>query len=390
LRAGRAIVAAVVVSVVSGFLAGLLGGLVATRVAGRALASGGGPKVAAYPPPPSVSPSARKAAPEALGGEAIAEAAAIAAPSVVNIDVTKGGELKELAEQFFGPEGPRFPFEFPKPKGEGSGFVVDGRGFILTNAHVVKGATEIKVRLLDGRELAGKVHGLDEATDLAVVRVEEKGLPVAKLGDSDKLRPGEVVIAIGNPYGFHHTVTAGVVSALGRSPLGPEEEGYLIQTDAAINPGNSGGPLVNLRGEVVGINEAIFFPRTSPLEAPKFAGIGFAIPINLAKKVLPQLIAKGRVERPFLGVRLGRRPEGVPKGAYVEEVYPGYPAAKAGIRPGDVILSVDGRRVDSTYDLQREVRAHRIGDVVILKVWRGGRVFEAKAKLVKMPDRLPE
>ncbi len=376
---GRTVAAAAVVAGILGLVAGMVGGMIILRSVQMPPTTV--PQTSSVAPSPQPLQS-RRVITKVVGGEAIAEAAAVAAPSVVNIDVLKGGRLKDYMEQFFGPNIP-FPF-FPRPKGEGSGFVVDKRGFILTNYHVVKDATEIRLSFVDGRTLKGRVWGVDPPTDLALVKVEAKNLPVAKLGDSSKLRPGDIVIAIGNPFGFGHTVTAGVVSALGRSLLGPEEEGNLIQTDAAINPGNSGGPLVNLKGEVVGINEAIFSPSTG-MEYPKFSGIGFAIPINVAKQILPQLISQRKVTRPFLGVQLGHHPEGAPKGAYIEEVYPNTPAEQVGLRPGDIVIAVDGKPVESAYDLQRAIRGHKIGDVVTLRVWRKGRVFTVKARLARMP-----
>src|SRR5207249_5160583 len=234
-------------------------------------------------------------------------------------------------------------FQQPMPQmpqqGMGSGFIIDPNGVVLTNAHLVEGADEVRVKLPDKREFKGKVAGIDHLTDVAVVKIDAKGLPVVKIGDPSKIRVGEWVLAIGSPFGFDNTVTAGIVSGTSRSL---PEGSYVpfIQTDAAVNPGNSGGPLFNMRGEVIGINSAIY-SRTGG-----YMGLAFAIPIDVAKNVEDQLLKTGKVERGRLGVGIQEvsatlaRSFGLerPQGALVSVVEPGGPAEKAGVKPGDVIL----------------------------------------------------
>ncbi|MGQ9621889.1 MAG: DegQ family serine endoprotease [Candidatus Caldatribacteriaceae bacterium] len=300
-------------------------------------------------------------------------------PAVVNIDtLTITTYRSPLAPFFSDPFFRRFFGDIPElerqvpQRGIGTGFVFRSDGYILTNEHVVRGASQIKVTFIDGKEYEGKVVGSDPLTDIAVVKIDAVNLPTIPLGDSDKARVGEFVIAIGNPYGLSHTVTVGVLSAKGRpisaGDSGREYENFL-QTDAAINPGNSGGPLLNLDGEVIGINTAIL---------PYAQGIGFAIPINMAKLILDQLITKGKVTRAWLGVyiqdltpemakKLGL-PE--PKGALVADVSKGGPAEKAGIKRGDVILKVDDQEIASVSELQMRIRSHLPGDRVRLELWR--------------------
>lgn len=262
-------------------------------------------------------------------------------------------------------------------RGAGSGVIFDQRGLIITNNHVVEDAQQIAVSLPDGRKFPGRVVGADPPTDLAIVKIEGRDLPVARLGNSDQLRVGETVIAIGNALNLPGgpTVTRGIVGALGRTLGNPSAVYYdLIQTDAAINPGNSGGPLVNLRGEVVGINTAI-------IEAPG-AGIGFAIAINLAKPIVDQLVTRGRVIRPFLGVSVQEitsetvracrlDPNSVPQGLVVAQV--NGPAAQAGMQVCDVIVALDGQRTRTQADFVKNLWTHKPGDVVSVTVSRGGR-----------------
>jgi len=270
------------------------------------------------------------------------------------------------------PKGPLRPF------GLGSGFIVSSDGYIVTNAHVIENADDIKVRLTDKRELHAKVVGVDVRSDVAVIKVEASNLPVVKIGDSHKLRPGEWVVAIGSPYGFANTVTAGIVSATSRENLtqDPNMDAVpFIQTDVAVNPGNSGGPLINMRGEVVGINSQIF-SRTGA-----FAGISFAIPIDYAYAVAEQLIKTGHVTRGRIGVGITNVTRdladslGLQKaqGAAVSNVEEGSPAAKAGLEAGDVILTIDGRPVDGSADLSRTIRGLKPGTKVKLNVWRAGK-----------------
>ncbi len=331
-------------------------------------------------------------------------------PSVVAIKVEKGSGGPVSVRRFHrGPQGPhqdnpfqgtpfeRFfggngfggdedgGFETPKQVGAGSGFVVDARGYILTNNHVVEGADVIKVRFADGRELPAKITGTDPKTDLAVIKVEAGNLVAAKLGDSEKLAPGEWVIAIGNPFGFDHTVTVGVISAKGRSGVGGGPYEDFLQTDAAINPGNSGGPLVSLDGEVIGINTAIKGIGTM---------IGFAIPSTMVRPIADQLIATGHVRRPYLGILMqdvtpelaaGLGGGAPPKGALVGQVEPTSPAARAGVQPGDVIVSVDGAAVDGSKSVQKAVLRKRLDEKVALKVWRGGKELTLAATTAEHP-----
>ena len=286
-------------------------------------------------------------------------------PVVVNISTTQVSEgagqnvpspfgeedpFGEFWRRFFGNPGPRGPF---RQRSLGSGFIIDGDGSILTNNHVVENAEKIVVKLSDGRELEARVVGRDPKTDLAVIKINAKeDLSVATLGDSDTVEVGEWVVAIGNPFGLDNTITAGIVSAKGRH-IGAGPYDNFIQTDASINPGNSGGPLINLRGEVVGINTAIFSRSGTNI------GIGFAIPINLAKELVPQLKTKGKVVRGWLGVVIQRvTPEiaeslGVDssRGALVASVAKDGPAERAGVKVGDVIVEFDGKEIRDSNDL---------------------------------------
>jgi serine protease Do len=264
-------------------------------------------------------------------------------------------------------------------RGEGSGFIVDPAGYILTNHHLVPGSGRIRVRLADKRELPGRRVGSDPSTDLALIRVEAKGLPTVRLGDSDRLRVGEWVCAIGNPLEFDHTVTVGVVSSKDRKIFNQSFDAY-IQTDAAINPGNSGGPLVNLEGEAVGINAAV---------SSEAQGIGFAVPINVARAVLRQLREQGRVQRGYLGIQLHEldpdlgRMIGLPSphGALVVDVIKGGAAASAGLRRWDVITAVSSRSIESGDDLVRTIAALRPGSEVRLSVVRDRQPVLVTARL---------
>jgi serine protease Do len=281
----------------------------------------------------------------------------------------------------------------PRGKGQGTGFIINKGGFILTNSHVVESADDIRVRLVDERELTAKLVGRDERTDIALLKVEAGGeLPVAPLGNSDELQIGEWVIAIGNPFGLDHTVTAGIVSAKGRRDVRPggANTGYydFIQTDASINPGNSGGPLINARGEVVGINTAM---------NAQAQGIGFAIPINMAKVIAPLLRQFGRAPRSWLGlypqsmtVQL-RRAFGVSdtRGALVADVVAESPADHAGLKSGDVILELDGRAIHRADDLQWLVGTRPAGTRVMMTVLRDGKTSKAEAVLQPAPDDAP-
>ena len=267
-------------------------------------------------------------------------------------------------------------------RGQGSGFIISADGIILTNAHVVKGAKEVTVKLTDRRELQAKVLGADPKTDVAVLKVEGKNLPVVTMGKVGDLRVGEWVLAIGSPFGFENTVTAGVVSAKGRS-LPDDSAVPFIQTDVAVNPGNSGGPLFNARGEVVGINSQIYS------RSGGYQGVSFAIPIELATHVQQQLVATGKVDHARLGVTVQevnqafadsfRLPR--PEGALVSSVEDGGPAARAGLRSGDVITGVNGQRVVASGDLPAIIGMARPGESVRLDVWRGGKPQTLTAQL---------
>jgi serine protease Do len=278
-----------------------------------------------------------------------------------------------------------------RPFGLGSGFVVSPDGFIVTNAHVVENAEEITVRFNDKRELTAKVIGADTRSDVAVIKVEAKDLPVVKIGDTKKLRVGEWVIAIGSPFGFANTVTAGIVSATSRENLSGDpnlDAVPFIQTDVAVNPGNSGGPLLNMRGEVVGINSQIF-SRTG-----SFAGISFAIPIDYAFNVADQLMKTGKVVRGRIGVGIQNVTKdladslglGRAVGAAVSNVEEGSPAGKAGLEVGDVILKIDGRNVEGSADLSRTIRALKPGSKVNLNVWRGGKARDLTVTVAEFKD----
>lgn len=258
---------------------------------------------------------------------------------------------------------------------EASGLILTGNGHVLTNNHVVAAATKVTVLLQDGRAFEGKIVGTDSKTDLAVIQIEADGLKAPKLGDSDRIEPGEWAIAIGSPYGFEKSVTIGVISAKGRPGFGMTLLGDLIQTDASINPGNSGGPLVNIRGEVIGINSVVVRPAQ---------GIGFAIPINLVKRVANDLIQHGRVVFPWVGMGLQdltrqmKRYFGLEKsGALVRQVIEEGPSDAAGLKTGDVIIEIDGKEVDDTQSVISRILEKRIGDEVDLVVVRGKDRFNA-------------
>jgi serine protease Do len=324
----------------------------------------------------------------ATAGAELAPAAGFSAvvkavtPSVVNISTSRVMRSAELEERFDDPFFRRFfgdeffrRFGMPEERRQsslGSGVIVDPNGYIVTNNHVISNADEIKVLLSDKREYLGKVVGTDPKTDLAVIKIEGMDLPTARWGDSDRLEVGEYVLAIGNPFGLNQTVTMGIVSATGRANVGIADYEDFIQTDAAINPGNSGGAMVNVRGELVGINTAIFS------RSGGYQGIGFAVPSNMVRSVLDSLIKRGKVVRGWLGVSI----QGVnqdlakkfglseAKGALVSEVLGGSPAAKGGIKSGDVIVEFDGKRVEDQTALRNIVAQTPVGKNVKVKVIR--------------------
>jgi serine protease Do len=299
---------------------------------------------------------------------ATGKAQAAAADPLEGLD--EDSPLYEFFRRFQGQipqqQGPQVPRQ-----GLGSGFIVEPSGVILTNAHVVDGADEVRVRLTDRREFKGKVLGVDKPSDIAVVKIDAPGLPAVKLGDPAQVRVGEWVLAIGSPFGFENTATVGIVSATSRSlPDGTYVP--FIQTDAAVNPGNSGGPLFNARGEVIGINSQIFS------RSGGYQGIAFAIPINVASQVKEQLVKNGKVERGRIGVAIQEVSQQLaesfgldrPQGALVSSVEKGGPAEKAGLQPGDVILAVDGKKIERSAEVPPLVAAVKPGSKANLEVWR--------------------
>jgi len=281
----------------------------------------------------------------------------------------------------FAPPGPGGPGAVPM-HGQGSGFIVSPDGLILTNAHVVRNARTVNVKLTDRREFQAKVLGRDDKTDVAVLKIDATGLPTVPLGSSQALRPGDWVLAIGSPFGFENTVTVGVVSAKGRS-LPDDSAVPFIQTDVAVNPGNSGGPLFNARGEVVGINSQIYS------RSGGYQGVSFAIPIELARHVEQQLVAHGKVEHARLGVTIQSVNQALadsfklpkPEGALVAQVEPGSAAERAGLKAGDVILRANGQAIVDSGDLPARIALARPGDKLALEVWRQGRPEQLSATL---------
>jgi serine protease Do len=316
-------------------------------------------------------------------------------PAVVNVSTTStahgGAGQSPVPEDdpfndFFRRFGPPQPRDY-ETRSLGSGFIVSADGYILTNAHVVDMADDVTVKLNDKREFKAKVIGADKRTDVAVLKIDATGLPAVKIGDPEKLRVGEWVLAIGSPFGFESTVTAGIVSAKGRS-LPQENYVPFIQTDVAINPGNSGGPLFNMKGEVVGINSQIY-SRTGG-----FMGLSFAIPIDVAMDISNQLRTSGRVSRGRIGVVIQEVTKeladsfGLPKaaGALVNSVEKGGPAEKAGIEASDVIVKFDGKNVASSADLPRIVAQTRPGTKVTAQIWRKGAARDVAITVGEMPE----
>lgn len=331
-----------------------------------------------------------------VGPDTVANIVSQAGPAVVKIDTVsmRGGRVVDpffndpFFRQFFGS-----PFGFQVPpreeRGLGSGFIISADGYILTNEHVINGASKITVTVQGFAEpLPAQVIGADYDLDLAVLKVDAgKALPALKLGDSDQIKVGNWVIAIGNPFGLDHTVTVGVISAKGR-PVQVENRSYknLLQTDASINPGNSGGPLLNLAGEVVGINTAV----------AQAQGIGFAIPANTVKEVLDELINKGKVVRPWLGVQLHPLNRELAdylglkstEGALVVGVVPGSPAERAGLEQGDVIVQWDGKKVATVDDLLEQIRQTGIGQKVTAVLYRAGKLHSVSIVVTEKPGQL--
>ncbi len=320
----------------------------------------------------------------------IADIAERVGKAVVNIDTKRTVKVSplpfgDLFYEFFGIRQQEISREVEVPA-IASGFIVRTDGYVLTNNHVVEGAKEIVVTLADGRKFDGKIMGRDSRNDLAIVKIEAKNLPAVQLGDSDAIRPGDFAIAIGNPYGLQHTVTAGIISGLARSLDGdPSETGIYIQTDAAINRGNSGGPLINIDGRVVGINTAII---------AQAQGLGFAVPVNVAKNVMDDLISGKKLTYPWIGVQLQDLTSELAEyfelrekyGAVVAYVYPDSPAEKAGLEGGDIIIRFGNTEIKNITMLQEEVRKRKAGDKVVIQVWRNKSYMLITVTLGEMPN----
>ena len=304
--------------------------------------------------------------------------------------LSRDEELNDFFERFFPPEGSR-PAPFQRPRSLGSGFVLDSDGYILTNNHVVEDADEIIVRFIDRRELVAELIGSDPRSDLALIKVAADDLPFVRLGNSDQLKVGEWVLAIGAPFGFDYSVTAGIVSAKGRSLPTELNENYVpfIQTDVAINPGNSGGPLFNLSGEVIGINSQIYS------NSGGFMGVSFAIPINIAMEVAEQLKSNGRVARGWLGVVIQEVSRDLaesfglerPHGALVSRVLDGSPGEQGGIKEGDIITAFNGQAIDLSSELPHLVGRAKADSEATLDVVREGKKIKIRLNVGELPDR---
>lgn len=336
----------------------------------------------------------------------IAEAVERVGPAVVRIDSTRSvSSSKNIPDafknpffkRFFGNETPMQPSEPRVERGTGSGFIISSDGRLITNAHVIAGSDTVKVTLKDGRTFDGRVVGVDSVTDVAVVKINASGLPTLRLGTSEKLIPGEWAIAIGNPLGLDNTVTVGIVSALDRSSsqVGiPEKRVTFIQTDAAINPGNSGGPLLNARGEVIGVNTAI---------RANAQGLGFAIPIETVQRIATQLFTKGRVEHPYLGIKMVTLTPDLRKeinqdnqagfkvtqdtGVIIVRVMKDSPAASAGLQPGDIIKKVANKPIKSAAEVQQQVEASALGQDLPIEVSRHGRTETLRVRPEAFPTQ---
>jgi serine protease Do len=385
------------------FFLALLGGVVLSACSPSA--STAVPPVFAAGSPPTAAPpaSAAPVAPLVSGLPDFTGLVERYGPAVVNVKVNEkpravqsrgpadGDEddpFGDFLRRFGIPNMPRGQQIPQQPeRGEGSGFIVTPDGYIMTNAHVVRDASDITVKLTDRREFPAKLIGMDDRTDVAVIKIEAKDLPVVRIGDPSKLKPGQWVVAIGSPFGMENSVTAGIVSATSRD-LPDEAYVPFIQTDVAVNPGNSGGPLFNLAGEVVGINSQIYS------QSGGYMGLSFAIPIDMANDVRQQLVKNGHVTRGKIGV--GIQPVDAdladsfgldrPRGALVGEVEAGGPAAKAGIRPGDIILSVDGKPVESNTALPAMISSIRPGNSTELELWSDHKLKKVTARVVELKE----
>jgi serine protease Do len=347
-------------------------------------------------PTPTISQSTRS---EAASGRGYSAVVKRVLPAVVNISSEK--VIKQAAlegsqgvdpffRQFFGNDfGQRFnvPQE-RREKALGSGVIVSPEGYILTNNHVVDGAKEVTVTLHDKREMKARVVGTDARTDIAVVKIEGSNFPVLKLADSSKVEIGDIVLAVGNPFGVGQTVTAGIVSATGRGGLGIEQVEDFIQTDAPINPGNSGGALVDDEGHLIGINTAILSGNSGGNQ-----GIGFAVPVNMARHDMDEIVAHGKVEHGYLGIlpqdvtpALAKAFNGETDGALVGEVTPNSPASKAGVKQGDIIMAVNGQPIPNAGQLRSRIGMLDPNNTVTLKVWRDGKTMDLPVTLGAFPN----
>jgi serine protease Do len=339
-------------------------------------------------------------------GKAFAAIAKSVSPAVVNVQsdispsAADGGDQEEidLQEQEI-PQpfldlfrlDPRFqPYKRPAMMRQGSGFIITSDGYIVTNNHLVEKASKVTVKLLNNKEYVAKVIGTDPQSDIAVIKIDAKNLPVVKLGDSDAAEVGEWVVALGNPFGLSHSLSAGILGAKGRSNVGITDYENFLQTDAAINPGNSGGVLLDLDGKVIGINTAIFS------RSGGYMGIGFAIPINMAKPIIEQLRASGSVVRGFMGVRIQELTQDLAKsfntadrkGILVAEVEPGSPADKAGIKQGDVIIGLDGKDVENSGDFRNNIAASKPGTIRKITILRNQKPVELQVAVGNLGEEL--
>ncbi|HVC02941.1 MAG TPA: Do family serine endopeptidase [Steroidobacteraceae bacterium] len=340
----------------------------------------------------------RAAAPEVTGLPDFSALVERNGPSVVNISVIEKPRQSDAVQWGNNDDNPLSQFfrqfqlpqqNMPPERAIGSGFIISSDGYILTNAHVVNGAAHVTVKLTDRREFSAKVIGMDKRSDVALLKIAAVGLPAVRFGDPSKIKPGQWVVAIGSPFGFDNTVTAGVISATARALPGEENYVPFIQTDAAVNPGNSGGPLFNMQGQVIGINSQIY-SRTGG-----FMGMSFAIPIDIALNVKDQLLRNGTVRRSRIGVEVQDVNQqlaesfglGLPRGALISGVDPKGPAHLAGLRPGDVILSVNGRKIDRSIDLPSIVAVLQPGSLVHLGIWRNHKRIGVDVRTVLLVDQ---
>jgi serine protease Do len=335
----------------------------------------------------SFAPIVKKVLPEVVN---ISSTKVVKAPTGFSGEMPEGMQMDPFFRQFFG-NGPGHQFNVPqagRERGLGSGVIVSPNGYILTNNHVVAGATEILVTTSDKHEYKARVVGTDPRTDIAVLKMDATNLPAITIADSSKIQVGDLVLAIGDPFGVGETVTSGIVSATGRTNLGIEDYEDFIQTDAPINPGNSGGALVNDRGELIGINTAILSHGSGGNE-----GVGFAVPANLARNVMDQIVKNGKVTRAYMGVYIQEVSpelakafgEAEPRGALVGDVTSGSPAAKSGLQKGDIIVGLNGMPITDSNQLRMAISMMAPGTTANLKVWRNGGEHEMSVKLGELP-----